>query len=134
MGIFFAFIGKMDDWHAKTLERIMRNTGLSPSGCILWLGGPTDHIRQPYGQIKISHPGPYGLKGCHYVHRIAYICHTRPTTLPDKSVEISHRCHVPRCVRVDHLTAETRETNAARHWCVLQRQCTKNHQPFCIFD
>jgi hypothetical protein len=55
-------------------------------------------------------------------HRCVYFG-THTTEVPDKSVDISHRCHKKRCVRIDHLVAEKRSQNSLRKACRSANVC-----------
>jgi hypothetical protein len=70
--------------------------------CWLWTKGA---ITSGYGVIA---QGPRGAVEYFYTHRLSYELH-RGQILP--GLKVDHRCHVPRCVRPDHLRMTTHKQN-----------------------
>ncbi len=122
----------MDEWFRVTQEKILSRAGVGVSGCLVWLGGPYNTDRYKYGSMRISHPFHDGSSKVEYVHRLIYQCSHGIAELP-QNMEVSHRCHNPRCVRVDHLVLEPHATNRDRAQCQLQGRCEGTHAPHCIF-
>lgn len=113
------------DFYEVEKQKLLKNTGLTEKGCIVWYGCGDAR----YGRKYFKFPGQ--APTYMYTHRLSYLLHNRLESLPPH-VDISHRCHTPRCVRADHLVAEPHGVNMDRNTCHLQNKCTKNHYPPCI--
>ncbi len=120
-------------WSHFTLQTIMnRSVDSGTSGCRIWQGGPYNLSKYKYGIIKSKLPGELNSK-TFGVHRLAYLAHNRIVNLPPDQ-EISHLCHQPRCVSINHLVAEPQDVNKQRAMCLDRKKCLELHVPFCIFD
>ena len=79
-------------------------------------------------------------------HRVVYYGH-HTSQIPNSAIQISHRCHNKRCVRIDHLVAECQSNNQLRNACFklskknksqskkssLTEGCLRHTGPPCIF-
>jgi len=63
-----------------------------------------------------------------YVHRLALFIGTM-TPPQEEDLEVSHLCHVKRCIRFDHLSLEPQHVNRSRKTCVLLNKCC-GHPPY----
>ena len=107
------------------LQTQLYNTGVTPKGCVVRL----DEQASTYVRVSCTFPGKPSQR--EYVHRLVYMLEHRRSSLP-LHLEVSHLCHTPRCVRIDHLTLETKEMNQSRIHCKNQGFCSRNHLPLCI--
>ena len=109
------------------MQDLLRNTGTTPKGCVLWLGDPGSR----YGRKRLTFPGKPSQ--VFYVHRLMYMLYNKVQYIDPVAGECSHLCHEPRCVRIDHLILEPHATNSQRNHCHLEGKCTGLHTPNCIF-
>ena len=110
----------------EELRKLFEHTGVTEKGCIIWLPG-----KQTYGKTRIVLPN--SKSRVEYVHRLSYMLHNRQFSLPS-TLEVSHLCHCPRCLRVDHFVLEPHAINADRQHCAKQNKCTHCHFPYCLID
>lgn len=79
------------------------------SGCWLWTGG-RNMQRDGYGYFALSHTPTVMVRA----HRYSYMLATGER-LP-RSTVVMHLCHVPACVRPDHLEAGDQQRNIDQMW------------------
>ena len=91
--------------------------------CLMYI---TKGKKTGYGTVST----PYGPVDA---HRAVYYGHHANET-PHDEVEISHRCHNKRCVRIDHLVAESHSENCQRKICHKKGTsgCLGHTGPPCI--
>lgn len=65
-------------------------------------------------------------------HRLAFMVYNKVIDI-DTQVEISHLCHVKKCINPLHLALETNLVNLSRRACHQAKTCFKSHTPHCIF-
>jgi hypothetical protein len=121
----------MDDFFEKIIARIKSQSEFVHNGlgCHRWLG--TTKQGGMYGVIKLSVPG---YKPCvKNVHRALYMCHYKNLHLP-AALDVSHICHMTKCVNIDHLVLESHVTNMERLECKNDGKCSMKHRPPCIFS
>ena len=124
----------MDSWVESETKKLNGTSDVMPNGCRLWTGGPSPE-KCSYGKKRTLYPtivGDHAPSQVVYVHRLAYMVSRKVVELPP-SLEVSHRCHNPRCIKPQHLCLESHELNSERITCRLQGMCTQNHSPHCIF-
>ena len=124
-------------------KRVEFNLNCRPdrrSGCLLWVGGSCGRRPQlgpgprTYGALKLTEKKK---KHTTSAHVFAYFLHTGQ--VPVKNVwDISHLCHNPRCVLLDHLARERHNVNMSRIRCKQTRICqghgnAEKPEKQCIF-
>lgn len=120
----------MDPYFELTRAKILAKSVNADNGlgCIMWAG--TKKPNSEYGVIKISPPGLKPIvRG---VHRAIFMCSIKNFNIPPE-MDISHICHNPLCVNIEHLTQELHIINMNRIECANAKYCTRQHQPFCLF-
>lgn len=120
----------MEAFYAKIIDKIRKKSvpAMNGMGCMLWTGAEKHGTN--YGLIKLSPPGRKPL--VRSVHRALYMCMTKNLDLPS-TLDISHACHMKKCVNFDHLLCENHIQNMERLECHNQGACSKKHFPECIF-
>lgn len=110
----------MDDFMKVQQDRIKRNSELSPNlECLLWMKAMKS--AQPgYGVTSYRSPLT-GKRSTITAHRLSYMVFTGSMRI--YGLDISHLCHNPCCVLVDHLSAEPHSVNASRVACVNRGMC-----------
>ena len=120
----------MDAYFELTRAKILAKSVKADNGlgCIIWTG--TKKSKSEYGVIKISPPGLKPIvRG---VHRVIFMCSIKIFDIP-REMDVSHICHNPLCVNIEHLTKEPHIINMHRIECANVNFCTRQHEPFCIF-
>ena len=127
-------------WYQGVLDRLLARCLVDEvTGCMFWQGALWSGSR--YGMCWHKPPGQQRKRW--RVHRLVYALHlalennSPDLTLPthnnhQEPIEISHLCHSPLCLNINHLTLETHSTNMDRELCRHQGFCTANHQPPCL--
>ena len=100
-------------------------------GCILWGKALT---KDGYGRTR----NPFEKGKEIHAHRLMFMVVSHCKNLPEKDdfgriLNVSHLCHVKKCINFDHLVLEADTTNMDRRYCVQQQACSGRHQPPCIF-
>lgn len=132
-----SFLAKMADFfdqlNAKIVSRCSRN--LNSPHCLCWMGA---NDKKGYGILSVVWPD--GKRRHMRVHRAAFMAHFHllPNQTVHKSVsgeqlDVSHRCHSPKCVEPGHLILEEHSVNNSRKVCHSQGFCSEAHSPNCIF-
>ena len=121
----------LDTWCTYVITKLNDQSAPGPRGCRLWLGGPHNTDKYPYGSITIKFPLPDNNSKHVRVHRLALMAHNHTTNL-DNALECSHLCGTPRCVNAQHLVLESKETNNERKTCHKNKKCLGTHLPECI--
>ena len=118
----------MQDFYETEMQELLQNTGVLPSGCLVFLGCP----ESPYGRKHITFPGQSKSQN-EYVHRISIMLRDRIHQSP-AGLEASHLCGIKKCIRQDHIVWETKEVNSSRRTCHRLHECQPklNHTPQCI--
>jgi hypothetical protein len=121
-----SFLLKLQLFLNKKLDCDISNPG---EDCILWKGGLNS---DGYGRICILWVD--GLKKDCRAHRLSYMVFHQTLELGQESqMEVSHLCHVKRCVNPNHLVLEPHYSNMSRQACKISKFCLKTHTPHCIF-
>lgn len=121
------------DYHCfkvNLLVRISKKVGLANGrGCRLWEGCVKSGGR--YGVIHYKYPGCTDTVS--NVHRVVYMLEHNDFNLAP-GLEVSHLCHEPLCLTVQHLNAEPHSVNMSRAQCVFRAKCTGHApHPNCLF-
>lgn len=102
-------VSERDPRSAELADLAARITSRSvPDGdCLIWAGTKT---RTGYGIVHARgiHPKPV------YVHRVVFAATHGWAPVRGDGVELSHLCHRPDCVNVEHLVDESHAANMAR--------------------
>lgn len=121
-------------------DMVMANqlTGQGPKGtCVEYATTSTMVSKTKYPQTSRT---INGRKIYMRIHRLALLKKMRVAHL-DSSIEASHLCHNTKCMNMDHIVAETHESNQSRITCANERKnmgnsnyCTGDHygNPNCI--
>lgn len=117
-------------WCEEIKQKILNKCEIKQNGCTVWLGGPHNKARYPYGSMTVTLPGENKSKQIR-VHRLMYMVHHQQVNLPS-SLHVSHLCHNHRCVTPCHLVLEAQEINAERNTCKNNNVCLGTHTPKCI--
>jgi hypothetical protein len=98
-------------WSTDQNEKIIKNCE-RVGKCLIWCLGPyKGHER--YGQMRFRLPIPGTTWKTVRVHRLIYfLAAGRIEDLYTEHLEVSHLCHVPRCVEPGHLVLEPSVVNA----------------------
>jgi len=96
--------------------------------CLIWQKSISSN---GYPQLKVtiktwgSRPVP--------VHRLHYMLHHKQHIAYDEENEISHLCHNPLCIEINHLSLEPHSINLERKECKITGSCRKhNNFPDCV--
>ncbi len=126
----------MDTYWKSIRTRFDSKTGDSRGeyGCMLWVGAKD---RDGYGRFIFRYPDKRRTE--ERAHRIALCISNQilPNCLIPRegsggNKEVSHLCHNPACVLIDHLVIETHIQNMDRLHCRQQGFCSKCHKPHCL--
>ena len=100
----------------------------------IWTGAKS-HRR--YGKLTVTWPD--GSKSVDSAHKVSFMTsnHFLKKYMPQidaegRQLEVSDLCHNGLCIKRAHLTVESNENNQERIHCKLQKQCTRQHQPYCL--
>ena len=109
----------MEVFFQKYIAKITEKSLLDSQGHRIWQGcvkkGPIG-----YGVIKAQFPNAewHTL----HVHKLAYLVHTRILAV-GPGLEVSHLCHMPLCVNIEHLSLEPHNVNTERQKCKNRGEC-----------
>ena len=117
-------------WCDEIKLKILSKCQINAVGCSIWLGGPHDVHKYPYGTMSVTFPGDHKSKSMR-VHRLMYMVHNNKFNL-QSDLHVSHICHHRRCVNPEHLVLEAAQTNAERNFCKNNGICLATHVPHCI--
>ncbi len=114
---------KYEQYRAQKVLDIIGRCEPHGESCITWTGAVDKH---GYGRTSYRLPstnkGSYPKSG---VHRVIYIMLTGKAFLKqDKHIEISHLCGNKLCCNINHLHAESGETNKSRNACFRSGHCS----------
>ena len=84
-----------------------------------------------YQQVRFVWPNTNISKKYH-IHKFVYLMANKKISVPP-GYDISHLCHQPGCVNVDHLICESESINGNRQSCNRDKYCKGCHYPPCIF-
>jgi hypothetical protein len=118
----------MEVFFQKYSCKIFDRSSPDGTGCRLWQGSVKKGGE--YGVIKAKFPG---VGWCtKHAHHLQYMVNNKLMTIP-RHLEVSHLCHKPLCVLLEHLAAEPHHVNTARTKCVNRSKCC-GHKPYpdCI--
>lgn len=87
--------------------------------CQLWTGTRKRSKYGFYGVIRIYILGNYKTVT---VHRISYSINMNVYPLP-QDLDVSHLCHNPLCINIDHLSLEPHYINNNRQCCIRANRC-----------
>ena len=116
----------------KLAKKTLFNQG--QHSCDIWTGAKSHGT---YGKLAVTWPNE--SKSVESAHRVSFMTsnHYLKNDMPQvdaegRQLEVSHLCHNGLCIKNAHLTLESHENNQERIHCKLQRQCTGQHQPYCV--
>lgn len=110
----------MDAFLKNSQKRVLKNSALSTNlECRLWT-----KVRKStgpgYGVTSYRSPLS-GKRSTLHAHRLSYMVFTGSMGI--NGLDVSHLCHNPLCILVDHLSAEPHYVNASRIACVNRNVC-----------
>ena len=121
----------------RKLDKILSKTkSVGPIGCLEYSVGTT---RGKYGRYHMTYPPiePQGssFKAQMTASRAVYILHKRrPDMVGEPGTgHVSHLCHNPKCVNIEHLHLESQIANERRKPCQFKKECQGTCDPVCIF-
>ena len=110
---------EMEAFFEKNRLLIAKKSEPNANGCRIWLGtlkrGP---IR--YGVVNAKFPD--GKWRNLHVHRLRYLVYLQVLALAP-GLDVSHLCHEPLCVALEHLSIEPHHLNLERQRCVNREHC-----------
>ena len=112
----------MDEFFCKYRQKLFEKClpADRPTGCLIWQGcckksGPT-----PYGMVKAKFPD--GIWRALHAHKLMFLIHKQIVSV-DEGLEVSHLCHQPKCLNIEHLSLEPHDINNERQMCVNRGKC-----------
>ena len=93
--------GECHIWHGPVTTLSNKRTAAYPRQKFRYM------VRNDQGQLKRTTKN-------HYIHHIVYFLRWGEVPVKRDQIEISHLCHEPLCVNVDHLSREPGNTNKNR--------------------
>ena len=116
----------------KILQKITSNIELKPVGAvelreICWIWGFTKS-RCHYPRLNVNLRDRIYFKGNRALCRLIYFWFNS-WDLPGEGNDVSHRCHVRKCVNPGHLTLESRDHNNLRKLCKREGRCLCSQFP-----
>ena len=115
----------MEGFFEKYKEKIEERSSVDSQGHRIWQGCSQEGTIG-YGIIKAK----FSDAEWHtmHVHKLLYLVHHNILSL-EPGLEVSHLCHVPLCVAVEHLSLEPNNINAHRQKCFNRGKCS-GHGPY----
>lgn len=128
---FFISAGEFKRKVSELRARILAKTK-SNGFCLNWEGAKQKKRGVTYGFVKVSFlDKPVTMTA----HRAMFLCdHDELKFKTGAGYHISHLCHNPLCVKVEHLTIERGRVNQSRKRCNAKKVCAGHgNRPKCIF-
>ena len=108
----------------KKYERKLANLyEINEHDCHIW----TKCTRGKYGRINTQL-----ISGCWHTmnaHRLKYMVVHRMSFMQMEEFDVSHLCHTPLCINIEHLSLEPSHVNLSREKCFNRGKCD-GHAPF----
>lgn len=129
------------NFQAILAKLMLKTTGpQGVHGCVLWTGAKSDaKAKVIYGRVVNPFPDT-GVKRIFAHKAIFYLNEGHSPAVGEGEIdgetgsvyEISHLCHTPLCVNINHLVREPHAVNLERIHCKQQGHCTRAHMPPCL--
>ena len=118
-----------EDFRHRTSGYLLENSTPQPSGCRFWTAACDSH---GYGVCRCPGRLPDGSVNKRVkAHRLSKsIAVGKWLDFDLHPMDVSHLCHMPKCIKPEHLSIEPRQINRSRACCRQEGLCMRDHWPF----